>query len=84
MPSSSYAETAKALIKKAGWAQSGVSSSRKYLYIMGQLLDYRALIKRKQELRKDTLWGRPLKLIYLTPNGSLPHADYLKYPEFYL
>lgn len=78
-----YAEAAKALIKKAGWAQSSSARSRKYLYTMGQLLDYRAAIGRQQELAKDTLWSRPLKLIYLTPSGSLPYADYLD-SEFYL
>ena len=78
-----YAEAAKALIKKAGWAQSDSARSRKYLYTMGQLLDYRATIGRQQKLAKDTLWNRPLKLIYLTPSGSLPYADYLD-SEFYL
>lgn len=83
-PSSVYARAAKALIKKASWAQLDSTRSRKYLYTMGQLLDYRTTIGHQQELTKDTLWSRPLKLIYLTPSGSLPYADYLDYPKFYL
>lgn len=80
----SFAQAAKALIKKAGWTQSDSTRSRKYLYTMGQLLDYRTTIGRPQELRKDTLWSRPLKLIYLTPSGSLPYEKYMDYPKFYL
>lgn len=83
-PSHCYAEAAKRLIQKAGWAQTDDTRSRKYLYTMGQLLDYRTTIGRQQELTKDTFWSRPLKLIYLTPYGSLPHKDYLQDPEFYL
>lgn len=83
-PSLCYAEAAKRLIQKAGWAQSDSTRSRKYLYTMGQLLDYRTAIGHQQELTKDTFWNRPLKLIYLTPSGSLPYADYLNDSEFYL
>lgn len=68
---SRYADAARELIKKAGWAQSNSRRSRKYLYTMGQLLDYReALEKESPNLKNDTLWKRPLKLIYLTPDGG--------------
>ena len=68
---SRYADAARELIKKAGWVQSNGLRSRKYLYTMGQLLDYREALKKKSpNLKNDTLWKRPLKLIYLTPYGK--------------
>lgn len=79
-----YAETAKKLIQKAGWTQKDSTRSRKYLYTIGQLLDYRASIDDWSKLPKDFLWNRPLRLIYLTPSGKLPHEYYSDYPEFYL
>lgn len=68
-----FAAGARSLIKRAGWAQSDSTRSRKYLYTMGQLLDY--LFPKGEEPRK--LWKKPLRLIYLTPTGSLPSDGFL-------
>lgn len=71
-PSCKYAWAAMELIKKAGWAQSDSCRSRKYLYTMGQLMDY--MYPDKGEHRP--LWELPLKLIYITPTGTLPHKAF--------
>lgn len=73
-PSKDYAKAARELLRKNSWA-----GSRKYLYTMGQLLDY---VYPNGESQR-TLWNLPLKLIYLTPSGRLPHEDFLEYPDFY-
>ncbi|MCI8660402.1 MAG: hypothetical protein HFG54_09195 [Lachnospiraceae bacterium] len=66
MPSGRYAEAAMELIKKAEWTQKDGVRSRKYLYTTGQLLDY--LYPDKSPERN--LWHKPLRLIYLTPEGE--------------
>lgn len=65
-PARPYARSAMELIRKAGWAQSDDNRSRKYLYTMGQLLDY------LDSGTDRTLWKKPLQLIYLTPTGKTP------------
>lgn len=71
-----YAENAKRLIKKKKWAVNESNHTRKYFYTMGQLLD---------EIQNyGALWEKELKLIYLTPCGSLPHESYLEYDRFYI
>lgn len=67
VPSKRFAEAAMKLIKKAGWTQKDGFRSRKYLYTAGQLLDY--LYPDKSPERN--LWHKPLRLIYLTPEGKL-------------
>lgn len=69
-PSRKYARTAMELIKTAGWAQSDSCRSRKYLYTMGQLMDYMY----PENGEHQPLWDLPLKLIYITPTGALPHG----------
>lgn len=72
-----YAEQAKKLLKEREWG-----STYKYLYTMGQLLDY------LHDFPDRTLWDLPLKLIYITLNGESPHTllknnspDFYLYPE---
>lgn len=67
VPSEPFAQAAMKLIKKAGWTQKDGVRSRKYLYTAGQLLDY--LYPDKSPERN--LWHKPLRLIYLTPEGKL-------------
>jgi len=66
-------ERAKNLLKKNHW-----DSTYKYLYTMGQLLDY------LNSWPGRTIWDLPLKLLYLTPNGNEPHRELMDHPEFYL
>ena len=80
VPDSHYADTALSLIRKAGWTQADSTRSRKYLYTIGQLLDY--LYPDGREGRK--LWRKPLRLIYLTPTGSLPSDAFQDQQDFYL
>lgn len=71
-----YAENAKRFIKERKWAINEANHTRKYLYTMGQILD---------EIRDHgALWKKELKLIYLTPCGSLPYESYLDYDRFYI
>lgn len=72
----SYAENAKHLIKKRKWAVNEANHTRKYFYTMGQLLD--------EIHNHGALWKKELKLVYLTPCGSLPHESYLEYDRFYI
>lgn len=65
------AERAKKMRKKK-------KSTNKYLYTMGQLLNY------LHKYPNRTLWDLPLKLIYVTPTGSLPDEALRDHVEFYL
>lgn len=71
----SYAGQAKALLRQRGWG-----STYKYLYTAGQILDYTYPKNGNPRL----LWGKPLRLLYLTPNGSLPHKEFKLYEDFYI
>ena len=71
-----YAENAKRFIKKRKWAIDEANHTRKYFYTMGQLLD--------EIQNHGALWKKELKLIYLTPCGSLPYEPYLDYARFYI
>ena len=68
----SYAERAKKLLKQKKW-----NSTYKYLYTMGQLLDYLHTFPRR------TLWCLPLKLLYITPAGSLSYKTFEQHSSFY-
>lgn len=58
------AEKAAALIQSQNWAQQDRYRSRKYLYTLGQLVDY---------LNKGgKLWDKPMEVLYLTPDGNAP------------
>lgn len=77
-----YAEQAKKLLKEREWG-----STYKYLYTMGQLLDY-IYPDPNNKNKKRVLWNLPLKLIYITLNGESPHTllknnspDFYLYPE---
>lgn len=63
----SCAGRAKELLKLKEW-----DSTKKYLYTMGQLLDY------LHKYPNRTLWNLPLKLIYITLNGEWPHPTEFK------
>lgn len=76
-----YVAQAKELLKEKGW-----DSTHKYLYTMGQLLDY-------YEVSADLdFWKKPLKLIYITPDGDsiVPKSYHLSesekaiWEEFYI
>lgn len=56
-----YAEQARKLLKK-----KNLYSTNKYLYTMGQILDY--VYEDKDKPRK--IWDKKLKLIYITPDGG--------------
>lgn len=70
--SGSYEERAMDLIKTKGWAWRSGQRSRKYLYTLGQLMDY---------LHNNSgkgLWNREVKLIYLLPRppkDRVPFGD---------
>lgn len=65
-PDHHHARAALALIKAKGWAWKDKHRSRKYVYTLGQLVDY---------LRTGTLWEKPLKVVYLTPYGNYPSEE---------
>lgn len=79
-PSRAYARAAAELIKAAGWTQSEDCRSRKYLYTLGQLMDY----MHPDHGDPRPLWRLPLKLLYITPAGSLPHPEPERHDSFYL
>lgn len=58
----SCAEKARELIRSNNWTQRGKYRSRKYLYTLGQLIDY-------LNIDKSGLWKKPMEVIYLTPYG---------------
>lgn len=58
------AEKAAALIRAQEWAQLGRYRSRKYLYTLGQLVDYLD--------QGGKLWDKPMTVLYLTPDGISP------------
>lgn len=65
------AERARQYLKKRSLAVT-----HKYLYTIGQILDnYPDL---------DALWGKRLRLLYITPTGKLPHDKLLSASHFYL
>lgn len=78
----SCAKQAQNLIRAMGWAQAMDRSqpnqmkvhtkyrSRKYLYTLGQLVDY---LKKGED---RSLWERPLEIIYLTPEGKCPQGHF--------
>lgn len=55
-------EQAMALIREEKWTQSKKHRSRKYLYTLGQLVDY-----------PEKLWDKQMEVIYLTPDGQRTH-----------
>lgn len=58
----SYSQRAIELIKVKGWAWRGNLRSRKYVYTLGQLMDYL-----HGEPTAGQLWQRRVELIYLVP-----------------
>lgn len=58
------AERAKNLIRNNSWTQRDKYRSRKYLYTLGQLVDYL-----NRDNGKNSLWNKPMEVIYLTPYG---------------
>lgn len=82
--SSRKADQAKNLIRARGWAQSldmsqdGIKKeskeyrSRKYLFTLGQLVDY------LEKGGGNALWEKPLQIIYLTPGGQCPQSSFQK------
>lgn len=58
------AEKAAALIQAQNWTQRDRYRSRKYLYTLGQLVDYLD--------GGETLWNKPMTVLYLTPDGNAP------------
>lgn len=56
-----YTEQAKELLK-----EKSMHSTRKYLYTIGQILDY--LYEGEEKLHE--IWNKELKLIYITPDGK--------------
>lgn len=78
-----YADAAKDLIKAKGWTAKMNVSSRKYLYTLGQILDYLLGDKSKPKEELDhikidnNLWNRQLKFIYLLPSlDNIEHIDF--------
>lgn len=69
------AEQARALLKENNWG-----STYKYLYTAGQLLDYIY----PAGCGERPLWDKRLRLLYLTPRGSLPHPAFADHTDFYL
>lgn len=61
----SCAEKARILIQKHNWAQSKQYRSRKYLYTLGQLVDYLHNFR-----NEGGLWKKKVEVIYLTPGGE--------------
>lgn len=76
--SDSYTQMAMDLIKEKGWAWRGDLRSRKYVYTLGQIMDY---LK-----GGNRLWNKPIRLIYLTPGELYPHKilEEERYQDFYL
>ena len=65
-PDHHHARAALALIKAKGWVWKSKQRSRKYVYTLGQLVDY---------LQTGTIWEKPLKVVYLTPDGDYPPEE---------
>lgn len=53
-----------------------LAGTHKYLYTAGQILDHCSDL--------DALWEKELRLIYITPNGKLPHDEFCAADRFYL
>ena len=77
-----YADQARHFLKRHQGA-----GTDKYLYTMGQLLDY---LFEETGRQKAELWDKPLRLIYLTPEGRevIPKKSYQNrkkaWEDFYL
>lgn len=70
------AENARELIFENNWTQREKYRSRKYLFTLGQLVNY---------LNKGNhLWTKHLRLVYITPYGKPPHRNLLAATGFYL
>ncbi|MBD5559757.1 MAG: hypothetical protein HDQ87_05280 [Clostridia bacterium] len=67
----SYADKARALLHNKNWA-----STEKYLYTLGQIIDYLE--------RGNTLWQKPMALIYLTPDGRLGTSRNIGVDDWYV
>lgn len=76
VPGNSYAERGKRVLK----ANPKWRSTYKYLFTMGQLLDY---LYEPDGQKKAAIWDKKLELIYITPTGSLPHEDLEQHKDFY-
>lgn len=59
------AANARSLILKNKWTQRKEYRSRKYLYTLAQLVDYL-----NENEGKNSLWNKPIEVIYLTPDGG--------------
>ena len=76
VPGGSYAERGKRMLKaKPRWR-----STYKYIFTMGQLLDY---LYEQDGQKKAEIWDKTLKLFYITPTGSLPHEELERHGDFY-
>lgn len=72
-----YEERGKNLLKaKPGWR-----STYKYIYTMGQLLEY---LYEKDGRQKAKIWDKQLKLFYIMPAESLPYHKFAQHRDFYL
>lgn len=83
--SDSYTKMAMELIKAKGWAWRGNLRSRKYVYTLGQLMDFI-----HSEYYGNGLWNRQVELVYLMPrlpedrtmfNGKIYPAAFVPYFE---
>ena len=59
------AANARSLILKNKWTQRKEYRSRKYLYTLAQLVDYL-----NENEGKNSLWNKPIEVIYLMPDGG--------------
>ena len=76
VPGDSYAERGRELLKaKVNWR-----STYKYIYTMGQLLDY---LYEQDGRQKATIWDKKLKLFYITPTKTLHHQELMRHSGFY-
>ncbi len=76
VPGDSYAERGRELLKaKVNWR-----STYKYIYTMGQLLDY---LYEQDGRQKATIWDKKLKLFYITPTKTLHHQELMQHSDFY-
>jgi len=78
--SNSCADMAMDLIRVKGWATRSNLRSRKYVYTLGQLLDFL-----RDECGGKGLWERPVELIYLfprIPEDRTPYGEKIRLAAF--
>lgn len=59
--------------------QKDKASTYKYLYTVSQILE---ACPGENDLK--ALWDKDLRLVYITPNGEMPHEDLMMCKNFYI